>query len=130
MPQLQFDINKNLTTNQKEDLCSFVSRLFSSVMQTGMDHIGILIREHPEKNLFLGQVINESAGILLINIDLRSGRTEYQMEEFKKKIMQGLNKITKVPIENMYIVYSHHQGIDFRLSDRNLSDWDKNEHVI
>ena len=130
MPQLQFDFNKNLTGNQKDELCSFVSALFSQVMQTGTDHIGILIREHPQKNLYLGQVSDKSAGILLVNIDLRSGRTELQMEEFKNKVMYGIKKITEVPTENIYLVYSQHSGKDFRLSDRNLSDWQKNEEII
>ena len=49
MPQLQFDFNKNLTENQKDELCSFVSALFSQIMQTGTDHIGILIRKKKKK---------------------------------------------------------------------------------
>ena len=71
MPQLQFDFNKNLTGNQKDELCSFVSALFSQVMQTGTDHIGILIREHPQKNLYLGQVSDKSAGILFTLSDIK-----------------------------------------------------------
>tara|TARA_A100001011_G_C14150085_1_gene773598 strand:+ start:485 stop:880 length:396 start_codon:yes stop_codon:yes gene_type:complete len=130
MPHLQFDFNKKLNSEQKRELCNLVSISFSEIMQTSKDHIGILIREHPQDNLFLGQVNDKSDGILLANIDLRSGRSENQMEDFKNQIMQGIKKITQVPIENMYIVYSQHQGNDFRLSNRNLNDWFKNENGI
>ena len=123
MPHIQLDINRKLSSDKKKILCKCISDIFSSVMRTGRDHIGISIREFDEDNLYLGQAINGSAGLILVNIDLRSGRTVLQRKKFKIEIMLRLSQITSIPIENMYVVYTEHPGDDFHLSDRNLEDW-------
>ena len=69
MPHIQFDINKGLKQDDKKMICNRVTETFSTVMKTGKDHIAISIREFSEYSLYLGQVTDSSAGIVLINID-------------------------------------------------------------
>ena len=123
MPHIQIDINRNLRSDQKKIICRNVVEIFSKVMKTGKDHIAISLREFDKDNLYLGQVRDISNGIILMNIDLRSGRTTKQREILKSELMEGLSQITFIPIESMYVTYTEHPGQDFHLSNRNLDDW-------
>ena len=123
MPHIQIDINRNLRSDQKKVICRNVVEIFSKVMKTGKDHIAISIREFDKDNLYLGQVRDISNGIVLMNIDLRSGRTTKQREILKSELMEGLSQITLIPVESMYVTYTEHPGQDFHLSNRNLDDW-------
>tara|TARA_B100000575_G_C22743515_1_gene444390 strand:- start:44 stop:430 length:387 start_codon:yes stop_codon:yes gene_type:complete len=123
MPHIQIDISQNLRNEQKKIICKHVAEIFSTVMKTGKDHIAISIREFDQDNLYLGQVTDISDGIVLMNIDLRSGRTIQQRKKLKSELMDALSQITLIPIEGMYITFTEHQGKDFHLSNRNLDDW-------
>ena len=123
MPHIQIDINKGLKQDDKKMICKHVSETFSTVMKTGKDHIAISIREFSEHNLYLGQVTDSSAGVVLINIDLRSGRTNQQRDKLRIQLMEALSQITLIPVEGMYVTYTEHQGEDFHLSNRKLDNW-------
>ena len=45
MPHLQFEINKKINQKVKKSFIKYVQKSFSSIMQTGTDHIAISIRE-------------------------------------------------------------------------------------
>ena len=123
MPHIQVDINRNLKSNQKKIICEHVATIFSTVMKTGKNHIAISIREFDRNNLYLGQVMDNLKGIILLNIDLRSGRTSKQRKKLKSELMKMLSQNTGIPTESMYVTYTEHQGQDFHLSNRNLADW-------
>ena len=59
MPHLQFEINKKLNKESKNNFISFVEENFSRIMETGRDHIAISIRELEENNLSLGRAKNK-----------------------------------------------------------------------
>ena len=73
MPHIQIDINKDLKQDDKKKICKRVSETFSTVMKTGKDHIAISIREFSEHNLYLGQVTDSSAGVVLIILTYEQG---------------------------------------------------------
>ena len=90
MPHIQIDINKDLKQDDKKMISKRVSETFSTVMKTGKDHIAISIREFSEYNLYLGKVTDSSAGVVLINIDLRAGRTNQQRDKLRTQLMEAL----------------------------------------
>ena len=55
MPHLQFDINKKVDESSKRSFITYVEDKFSSIMETGSDHIAISIREHDKSNSSLGR---------------------------------------------------------------------------
>ena len=127
MPHLQFDFNRKLSQEQKKNLSQLTVKSFSEIMDTGTYHIGISIREFDEYNLFLGQVKNQSEGVVLINIDLRRGRTSSQRKTLSLSLMDIIFKIINIPKENMYVIFTEHNGEDFNLSNKQLDDWTNRE---
>ena len=49
MPHLQFEINKKVSDDSKEEFVNEIRKTFSEIMDTGVDHIAISIREY-DKN--------------------------------------------------------------------------------
>ena len=90
MPHLQFEINKKLNKESKNNFISFVEENFSRIMETGRDHIAISIRELEENNLSLGRAKNEY--ICLMNLDIRAGRTDKQKIKLIKTLISGVEK--------------------------------------
>ena len=91
MPHLQFEINKALTDPEKIALSEQVRLIFSDVMDTGIDHISISIREFGIHNLSLGRVKQPEKGIVLVNADIREGRTLQQRRALTIEFMQLIN---------------------------------------
>tara|TARA_Y100001958_G_scaffold34250_1_gene22322 strand:+ start:190 stop:516 length:327 start_codon:yes stop_codon:yes gene_type:complete len=90
MPHLQFEINKKLNKQSKINFKIFVEDSFSRIMQTGKDHIAISIRESEESNLSLGRAKNEF--VCLMNLDIRTGRTNEQKIKLIKTFISGVEK--------------------------------------
>ena len=63
MPHLQFEFNREIPDATKQKLSANVTRLFSDVMDTGRDHVGITIREVGTSGLALGRVEHPEDGI-------------------------------------------------------------------
>ncbi len=129
MPHLQFDFNRKLSQEQKKNLSQLTIKSFSEIMDTGTYHIGISIREFDKYNPFLGQVKNQSEGVVLINIDLRRGRTSSQRKTLSLSLMDIIFKIINIPKENMYVIFTEHNGEDFNLSNKQLDDWTNREKI-
>ena len=90
MPHLQFEINKKLNKQSKINFKIFVEDSFSRIMQTGKDHIAISIRESEKNNLSLGRAKNEF--VCLMNLDIRTGRTNEQKIKLIKTLISGVEK--------------------------------------
>ena len=74
MPHLQFEINKKVSDDSKEEFVNEIRNTFAQIMDTGVDHIAISIREYEKYNLTIGRAsINDD--ICLMNLDIREGRT-------------------------------------------------------
>ena len=129
MPHLQFDFNRKLSQEQKKNLSQLTVKSFSEIMDTGTYHIGISIREFDKYNLFLGQVKNQSEGVVLINIDLRRGRTSSQRKTLSLSLIDIIFNIINIPKENMYVIFTEHNGEDFNLSNKQLDDWTNREKI-
>ena len=126
MPHLQFDINKKLDKQVKEEFIIFIEKNFSKIMQTGTDHIAITIKEFEKGNLSLGRVSNNEY-VCLMNLDIRFGRTENQKLELVKTFIVGVEKFFGVNRNNQYVTLTNHKGNEFNFYEKSLSDWIKND---
>ena len=126
MPHLQFDINKKLEKQVKEEFIIFIEKSFSKIMQTGTDHIAITIKEFEKGNLSLGRVSNNEY-VCLMNLDIRLGRTENQKLELVKTLIIGVEKLFGVNKNNQYVTLTNHKGDDFNFYEKSLSDWIEND---
>lgn len=126
MPHLQFDINKKLEKKSKQKFIIFIEKNFSRIMQTGTDHIAVTIREFEKENLSIGRV-NDNDHICLMNLDIRSGRSDKQKLELVKTFILGVEKFFEVDKNNQYVTFTNHQGIEFNFYEKSLSDWVNND---
>ena len=125
MPHLQFEINKKLNKQSKINFKIFVEDSFSRIMQTGKDHIAISIREYEESNLSLGRAKNEF--VCLMNLDIRTGRTNEQKIKLIKTLISGVEKFFYIKKKNQYVTITNHGRIEFNFYEKSLTDWTKND---
>ena len=126
MPHLQFEINKKLEKKSKQEFIIFIEKSFSKIMQTGVDHIAITIREFEKENISLGRV-NNNDHVCLMNLDIRLGRTENQKLELVKTFILGVEEFFGINKNNQYVTFTNHKGIEFNFYEKSLSDWIKND---
>lgn len=130
MPHLQFELNFTPTQDEKKDFAAKVIDNFSTIMDTGTDHIGITFRCYGTHDLVFGRAENPEQGIAFLNADIRMGRTEEQKRELALAIMRDLNRAWTIPLANIYVVYTEHDGPDFQLDDRVLPSWSEGEDPL
>ena len=94
MPHLQFEINKKVAEESKEDFVNEIRKVFSEVMDTGTDHIAITIREYDKYSLTIGRA-SPIDDICLMNLDIREGRTIEKRRELALKFMEIVKKTIK-----------------------------------
>ena len=129
MPHLQFDINKQLSNSQKKQFSDIVKSEFSRIMQTGTEHIAISVREFNRESLTLGRA-NDNDLICLMNLDIRSGRSNEQKVELVKAYIGAVSEILGVEKKNQYVTFTEHPGVDFNFCEKNLQDWAKHDNPV
>ena len=130
MPHLQFEINRPLEDAAKVAFAEKVRQLFSTIMDTGTDHISISIREFGTHNLSVGRVKNPEKGVALVNADIREGRTMEKRRQLTLGFMQLLHDTWQIPKEHMYVTLTEHKGEDFHLLERYLASWQEGEDPL
>lgn len=129
MPHLQFEINKKVSNEIKDEFVNQIRETFSDIMNTGTDHIAISIREYDKYNLTIGRA-NPNDDICLMNLDIREGRSIEKRRELALRYMAIVNETLKVDNRNQYITFTQHSGEDFHLVEKYLAGWAKGEDPL
>ena len=130
MPHLQFELNFTPTTTEKSKFAQKVVENFSTIMDTGTDHIGITYRCYDTNDLVFGRAVDPEKGIAFLNADIRLGRTIEQKRELALAIMNDLNLTWGIPTASIYIIYTEHDGPHFQLDDKVLPSWREGEDPL
>ena len=129
MPHLQFEINKKVSNESKEEFVNEVRKTFSEVMDTGTDHIAISLREYDKYSLTIGRAdVNDD--ICLMNLDIREGRTIEKRRELALKYMEIVKETFGINTKNQYITFTEHKGEDFHLVEKYLATWQSGEDPL
>ena len=129
MPHLQFEINKKVSDDSKEEFVNEIRNTFAQIMDTGVDHIAISIREYEKYNLTIGRAsINDD--ICLMNLDIREGRTIEKRRQLALKYMEIEKENFGIDQKNQYITFTEHKGQDFHLVEKYLSQWEIGEDPL
>lgn len=129
MPHLQFEVNKKIDTNIKDEFVKKVMSIFSKVMDTGTDHIAVSIREYDKYSLSIGRA-NINDDICLMNLDIREGRTIIKRRELVLLYIDLVEKLFSVDKKNQYITLTEHKGEDFHLTEKYLNSWEEGEDPL
>ena len=130
MPHLQFDLNFAPPGDEQARFAGAVIRHFADVMDTGTDHVGVILRAHPRESLAFGRAAEGDGRIVFLNADIRLGRTAEQKRRLALAIMGEVERAFGVPQRSVYVVYSEHDGEHFQLSDRVLPSWTPGEDPL
>ncbi len=129
MPHLQFEINKKVSNESKEEFVKEIRATFSEIMDTGTDHIAITIREYDKYSLTIGRA-NPTDDICLMNLDIREGRTIEKRRELALKYMQIVQQNFGINPKNQYVTFTEHKGEDFHLVEKFLASWESGEDPL
>jgi 5-carboxymethyl-2-hydroxymuconate isomerase len=124
MPHLQFELSEPISDEEAQSFVTWVTELYSDVMDTGTDHVGVTIRD--EATITLGRA-NPDEPVAFLNGDIRAGRSFEQRRELAVTIMEEFANRWAIPTENMYVIYTEHGGEDFVLREGALQSWDAEE---
>lgn len=130
MPHLQFEINKSVPDSEKKSFAAKAMQIFSEIMDTGTDHIGVTFREYGTYNLAMGRAENPEDGIAFVNADIREGRTIKQRRKLALAYMDEFHHRWGVPYPNIYVIFTEHNGEGFHLHERYLSSWQEGEDPL
>ena len=129
MPHLQFEINKKVSNESKEEFVNEIRKTFSEVMDTGTDHIAISLREYDKYSLTIGRAdVNDD--ICLMNLDIRVGRTIQKRRELALAYMEIVKETFGINSKNQYITFTEHKGEDFHLVEKYLASWESGEDPL
>ncbi len=129
MPHLQFEINKKVSNESKEEFVKEIRATFAEIMDTGTDHIAITIREYDKYSLTIGRA-NPTDDICLMNLDIREGRTIEKRRELVLKYMQIVQQNFGINPKNQYVTFTEHKGEDFHLVEKFLASWESGEDPL
>jgi 5-carboxymethyl-2-hydroxymuconate isomerase len=129
MPHLQFELNKKVSNESKEEFITQIRESFATIMDTGTDHIAISIREYDKYSLTIGRA-NINDDICLMNLDIREGRTIEKRRELALKYMEIIKENFGINQKNQYITFTEHKGEDFHLIEKYLSSWESGENPL
>ena len=129
MPHLQFEINKKVSDDSKEEFVNEIRNAFAQIMDTGTDHIAISIREYDKYSLTIGRA-GITDDICLMNLDIRVGRTIEKRRELALSYMEIVKENLGRDQKNQYITFTEHKGEDFHLVEKYLSQWETGEDPL
>ena len=129
MPHLQFEINKKVSDDSKEEFVNEIRNAFAQIMDTGTDHIAISIREYDKYSLTIGRA-EITDDICLMNLDIRVGRTIEKRRELALSYMEIVKENLGRDQKNQDITFTEHKGEDFHLVEKYLSQWEKGEDPL
>lgn len=130
MPHLQFELNFTVTEADKITFATSIKEHFSTIMDTGTDHIGVTMRCYGVNDLSFGRATNPADGIVFVNADIRSGRTSEQKRALSLAFINQLQLSFNVPQQNVYVILTEHPGEHFQLHDRVLNGWSQGEDPL
>lgn len=129
MPHLQFEINKQVEDNKKEEFVKNVREAFATLMGADEGHIAISIRELDPLSLSIGRVPSGEY-VCLMHLDIREGRSFEQKRDLALRFMAIVNNYFEIDLKNQHITYSEHRSEDFHLSEKYIATWANDEAAM
>ncbi len=97
MPHIVFDLNISPSDEARTRFGKAIARRFGEVMDTGTEHVAVLIRSHGPADLYLGLARDPARGVAMVSADLRMGRTKEQERRLCLGFIEELGTCFGVP---------------------------------
>lgn len=129
MPHLALDLNFTPAPEARRRLGQAFVRRFAEVMDTGTDHVGVIVRCHSKDDLVFGRA-EPGGAIAFVNADIRLGRTKEQKRRLALAFVEEVHAHLAVPRRAVYVVYTEHDGEHFQLEEKVLPSWSPGEDPL
>jgi phenylpyruvate tautomerase PptA (4-oxalocrotonate tautomerase family) len=129
MPHLAFDLNFTPPAGTRRALAAAVVKRFSEIMDTGTDHVGVIVRCHANEDLTFGRA-GPDGRVVFVNADIRAGRTKDQKRRLALAFIDEAGRAFDVPRKAIYVVYTEHDGEHFQLEEKVLPSWTVGEDPL
>lgn len=126
MPFLQFDTTVEMTGDDERAFARTVRELYGEIMQTGTDHVAIVVRSHQPNALSIGRATGADR-LLVLDADIREGRSFDSKRELVIAVMDLAADEFGIPEPNMKAVITEHAGAQMMGYDRVGSEWSPTE---
>jgi phenylpyruvate tautomerase PptA (4-oxalocrotonate tautomerase family) len=130
MPHLAFDLNFAPPAAARRRLGDAIVKRFSEIMETGTDHIGVIVRCHGPDDLVFGRAEGPERRVVFVNADIRRGRTADQKRQLALAFIDEAHAALGVPKKAVYVVYTEHDGEHFQLEEKVLPSWTAGEDPL
>ena len=129
MPHLRFNITQSLSQDEKTEFAEWVINLYAEVMETTKDHIGIIIHACNLGDLHIGtgRIDEPDKGVMFLNMDIRKGRPLEQKRKLITSIMEEIEQRWGIPVKNMHVALTEHDGEDFNFYEGTMKTWSSQE---
>jgi phenylpyruvate tautomerase PptA (4-oxalocrotonate tautomerase family) len=122
MPLLEFDCTASMTADEKQRFSGRTTELYADHMETGTDHIAVVLRERSGSELSIGRA-DSAEPCLVLDAEIRRGREFEAKRAFALAVMKLANEIWKIPDPNMKVVFTEHTGENMMGVERVGSEW-------
>jgi phenylpyruvate tautomerase PptA (4-oxalocrotonate tautomerase family) len=126
MPLLEFDCSAAMTADENQRFSGRITELYADHMETGTDHIAVVLRERSELELDIGRA-DSAEPCLVLDAEIRQGREFEAKRAFALAVMELADEIWEIPDPNMKVVFTEHAGENMMGVDRVGSEWSSNE---
>lgn len=126
MPHLEFDCSAVMTEGEKQAFVRRVTGLYAEHMDTGTDHVAVVIRERSTAELAVGRAGAEEP-CLVLDADVRRGREFEAKRSFALAVMELASETWGIRDPNMKVVFTEHAGEELMGVDRVGSEWSSDE---
>jgi len=129
MPHLRFNISKSIIQDEKTEFAEWVINLYAEIMETTEDHIGVIIQtcEPGDLHIGIGRIDEPDRGVMFLNMDIRKGRPLEQKRKLITSIMEEIEQRWGIPVKNMHVALTEHDGEDFNFYEGTMKTWSSQE---
>jgi phenylpyruvate tautomerase PptA (4-oxalocrotonate tautomerase family) len=127
MPLLQFRTSRDLSAEPKRRFADAVTDAYADHMRTGTDHVAVAISECSPADLSLGRVTDPDAPVLLLDAEIRQGRSFEAKRAFALAVIDLAREEWDLPRESAKVVFTEHPGENMMGADRVGGEWSPDE---
>jgi phenylpyruvate tautomerase PptA (4-oxalocrotonate tautomerase family) len=123
MPYLHLDLKLAVHAGERARITGRLARLYAEVMQTSPRRPSVGFRELGEHGVLRLGADGEVEPVLLVQCDIRRGRSAEQRERLGAAIAAVLDEELKWPPSHTIVEFTQHQGDEFWRADGLSQDW-------
>jgi phenylpyruvate tautomerase PptA (4-oxalocrotonate tautomerase family) len=129
MPYLHLDLPLSVDAADRTRIAGRLARLYAEVMQTSPQRPTVGFRELGEHGVLRLGADGEVEPVLLVQCDIRRGRSAEQRERLGAAIAALLDEELSWPPSRTIVEFTQHSGDEFWRADGLSRDWAPGEHT-